>query len=508
MRTFITKNRIGLNRAILFPQFLFWLFASILLLTVDFPEYDESIYLNIIRSIRQTGGAWRPIGEFGFLHTDHTTLYQHSLTIWSFLFAENLILMRLPTAVAGSISIWLVYDIVARKTTTAAALVASSLLAVSPFFILYSTFIREEIFVGLFNLLALRVLVIQPIWSRRTWLTVGLFIALAVMCKELSLSFAGFLVLFAFLATKNDWRERLVSATLTAVPTMIGFAIWLGWMFALDPFAFERTINRWWFSVVGGTADGRAQLSWYSWGQVLSSTFFGPILLLFLVVALVYWVWRGEKKDATLYLIGGYILLAVSLTFLISLKEPRHIITVLPLAAVFIGLVLPFSSISAWGQQSFSSSAIVGLISFILLWGMSPFQLPQPVDEWRTNPRIWWQEPIRHRLFINDAHFGLLYEAAVVAQSNIPQGEVMLVTNEGPFFGYYAERNYIFLYTQSADTIYALLDSHDYLILDNLNFSALSDEEKTAVLHTIETDFEQYDDITDGHRHILLYKKR
>ena len=495
-------------KSTIMPQLLFWGFASVLLVSVRYPEYDESVYLIIIRSIRQTGVAWRLAGASGTLYTVHTTLYQYLLAGVSYLLPESPVFLRLPTAVAGAISIWLVYDIVARKTSKTAARVASCLLAVSPFFILYSTFIREEIFVSLFNLLALRVLVVQPTWSRHTWLTVGLFAALAVMCKELSLSFAGFLVLFAFFTTENDWQERFLSATLTGVSTVIGFAIWLGWMFALDASAFERTINRWWFSIVGGAADGRTQISWVSWGQTLSSAFFGPILLLLLLIAFAYWFWRGEKKDAILYLVGGYILFAVSLTFLISLKEPRHIITVLPLTAVFIGLVLPFSSLLSWAQHSFARTATALALSLVLLWGMSPLQIPQPLAEWRVNPRVWWQEPIRHRLFINDAHFGLLYEAAVIAQSNIPQGEVMLVTNEGPFFGYYTERNYIFLYTQSADTIYALLDSYDYLILDNLNFSALSDEEKTAVLQTIETDFEQYDDITDGHRHILLYKKR
>ena len=75
---------------------IFSLFQLALALTVDLPEYDEAIYLNIARSIRETGIAERPMGE-GVLFTDHTPLYEYFLALSSLVMGERLLILRLLT---------------------------------------------------------------------------------------------------------------------------------------------------------------------------------------------------------------------------------------------------------------------------------------------------------------------------------------------------------------------------------------------------------------------------
>lgn len=68
---------------------------AILMLSVQYLEYDEAIYMDIARNIRGTGLPLRSIGEDGVPRLEHTPLYMYILAGIQCFLPESVLIARL-----------------------------------------------------------------------------------------------------------------------------------------------------------------------------------------------------------------------------------------------------------------------------------------------------------------------------------------------------------------------------------------------------------------------------
>ena len=275
-------SALGIKKEFLPSVLLYILFLLPLFVSVQIAEYDESIYLNVARSISETGIANRPLGD-GILYAEHTSLYQHLIGLQHRFIGDQIFWFRLLTSLCGVVVLWLVWSIVEQKVGPHGALVASLITAVNPFFLRYAFFIREEVWLCLFILLAVRSLLKDqqtPNEPRHIYLF-SLWSMLAFLTKELSLIFSAIAIIYLFLTGKNG-RDRLFRAVLPTCAILIGFALWSLWIFAIDPLRFRSIYARWFDSIVG--RSGSSVLNLPEAGR-LASPHFKHVALPYLGVA-------------------------------------------------------------------------------------------------------------------------------------------------------------------------------------------------------------------------------
>ncbi len=151
------------------------------------------------------------------------------------------------------------------------------------------------------------------------------------------------------------WCERVGGALLVGAPSLLALAGWAGWSWKLSPVTFAATMNRWLNSAVSaplppsladgpepGQLDLAARIAAPRPGVGPRA---GP------GVGAV-----GAQAGAGLHgrvrLLWTYSLVAIGLSFATSLKEPRHLIGVLPAAALVTADVLVCLGMAARGPGS------------------------------------------------------------------------------------------------------------------------------------------------------------
>lgn len=177
---------------ILAPLVLFLAWQLVPITTVNIAQYDEAIYLDVARSIQRTGLPIRTIDPEGRLLLDQTPLYPYALSLMTAVFGDDLRLSRLVTVAFALGTIALVFKIAERRRGPLAGLVAASLLAANPFFNLYSYFIRMEVFMCFFLVLATFFLDrYEESLRDRTLVAGSLAITTAVMLKVIAVTYWG-----------------------------------------------------------------------------------------------------------------------------------------------------------------------------------------------------------------------------------------------------------------------------------------------------------------------------
>lgn len=475
------------------------------MLRVSIPQYDESIFLDIANNIHATGLPLRSLGPEGQLELDQTPLYLYLLSGLTLVFGENLFLLRLITLIAAVGCILLVYVIAGRARGWPAGLAAALLLAINPFFNLYSFFLRMEVFTNLALLSAIFWLAednARPT-SRRA-AAAGVAMATAILLKVIAVTFWMAALPWALWRL---WREpgRGRKLAWLALPTLVGLGLWVlaAW---LDP-ARATSASRWGAALgLGGVpVDARLGVQLGSWLALIGRTVLGWETVALLVVALVAYVAAWRRQHPLAHLLALYVGLTIGLSMFVQLKEARHLFGVIPAVTLLIGLALPWQSLRQRVQRRPAVGAIVGVAALALLWSLSPLRLPA-VAEMRQG-EMWWSPIVRDRYFHNDARLASLREAGIYLAAESPDEAFILIARQGPIVGYYAGRHYTFLYTGAFDRNMDLLREGEFLVMDPpVDFWVQTPEETEALLRYVADNYTTVRVFTGGDNTVTLYR--
>ena len=305
-----------------------------------------------------------------------------------------------------------------------------------------------------------------------------------------------------------DHRRVLVLAFIALIaPSVLAVALWANWAWRLAPIAFWATLQRWMHSIVGTNLyDPRVAVGARQWVQQLAFDLFGGALVIGLAISLVATLCqRKGRPSPAQVLLWGYLLSALAISFLVSLKELRNSIGVLPIAAMIIGTSINWmglierirASRSRLPQAAFAVAAIA-----FLLWA-SPLRVPTgPMG----NVSSWLDTLYGRRLLENDRFYNVLRLTGRYLQEHTDPNEVITVAHVAPVTAYYADRRYNMLYTLPGATAESLVQRTDVVVWDDENFQAMTPTEVVALRKDIQARFKVEQVIQDGVRSVTVYR--
>lgn len=497
-RVVISLVLLGLNLILLAP----------LIASVHVAEYDEAIFLDVARNIQRLGLPLRSMGANGSFFFDHTPLYVYLLSLYARHNAAGLLLARLVTVVAALAAVALTYRFGARIADVRTGALAALLLAVNPFFLVHAFFVRMELFMLLCVLAGFYALVVGM--ETRHWGQLGvagLGLAIGVLFKEFALIGVGVAVVYTLWRWDGSVWRRVGAALAVGGPSVAGLACWLVWTWKLSPATFAATMNRWIGSAVGQAAvDPRAGTGWPAWGAQLASLLLGPGLALGLLLFVAQWVLRRGPMSRANGLLWPYVLVSIGLSFFISLKEPRHLIGILPAAALLSSqaLVRGLDGAGGW-RRAAALAAIMVVLCFAgpVRPPLLPRQLPAEAPPWHS----WLAQVYADRL-ASDGFYQVLADAGGRVQALIGPDEVVTIVHQAPVVAYYADRPYRMLYTQPVERVAALLREANVLVWDASMFVYLNDKERAAVSDSVATEFRLVEQVSAGQRTVAIYQRK
>jgi len=413
----------------------------------------------------------------------------------------GILLARLMTTAFSLGCVFLVHSIGKRVSGDIAGLISALLLGINPFFALYSFFVRMEIPM-VFSMLLGLLLIVKGKHSG-SLLGAGIALAAAALFKEFALLFTvvcGMHVLLQFRQSNLAWKAPLLVIT----PTVIAFLLWGIGCWRLSPSIFISTMHRWMGSAVGiGLGDPRESIGVIQWARQI--TF--DLLDLGLVLGLILVVIGTSIRKMTLlsYTLLGYLILAVGLSFAIRLKELRHLVGILPVAALFIGVSVNWDKL--WGRMR--SSRLRGiaavLVTMVILFFASPLRLPLRDV---ANLKAWFDPLYAWRVFESDHYYNVLRLTGLYLQEHTEPEEVITVVHEATVTAYYANRHYNMLYTAPMESVMQILEQTRYLVWDNTVFLALTEDQIRTVQEYVAQHFGVEQVIQDEHRQVTIYSRR
>jgi len=301
-------------------------------------NFDENIFLDVGRHIVDTGLPWR---TWAFpeprLFFDHTPLYVYFVAAVTALGGPTVILLRSATLLFGCLTVLLVFRIGLELRGVGAALVGSMLVALNPFFATYSWFIRMEVPLCFFVVLALYLLI------HERWLLSGVAIAIAVMLKEIA--FAFWLVALVYAVWRGRWR----AGAAVGIPALLAFAVWVGYAASIGYGQLVATMSRWFGSAAGtDLPDKRLRVGPLAWAKSIVGVVIGPLMIFAAGAAAALAATMRSRTPPIVAVPIAYVVIAVAASFVIRLKEPRFLIAVIPMSAVAIALLVDWDH--AWAQ--------------------------------------------------------------------------------------------------------------------------------------------------------------
>jgi 4-amino-4-deoxy-L-arabinose transferase-like glycosyltransferase len=302
-------------------------------------NFDEHIFLDVGRHILDTGLPLRAYAVPGSptLFFDHTPLYVYFVALVTALGGPTDVILRSTTLVFGLLTVILVFRIGLELRGLGSAFVGSLVLAVNPFFVTFSWFIRMEVPLCFFLVLALYLLIHERL------LLAGLAIATAVLLKEIALAF--WLVAVVYVLIRRGGR----AAAIVGIPTPIVFGAWLAYAADIGLEQLLGTMGRWLGSAAGSTSrDPRLHVGLRTWVNEILLGVIGPVMI-FATGATAALLAVGRKPAPRIVLVPiVYVVVAVAASFLIRLKEPRFLIAIVPMIALSIALLIDWDDI--WAQ--------------------------------------------------------------------------------------------------------------------------------------------------------------
>lgn len=477
-----------------------------LLLHVTVAEYDEAIFLDVARNIQRTGLPLRSLTQSGILFFDHTPLYVYMLSLLPSSGAAGLLLTRLVTVAAGLSCVLLTFLIAKRPMGVGVGLLAATLLGLNPFFATYSFFVRMEVFMVLAMLAGLWLL-LNGLDTERTprMLAAGVLFAVAVLLKEV----AVLLPIVAALYVWRVWPTRAHSFKVglgVGMPTALALAGWAVWAYELSPGTFTATISRWFSSASSMTVnDPRAWITTLPWARQLACDLLGPALVVGLAISALRLSVRGETdRGKHLGLLWIYVISAIGASFFVRLKEPRHVIGILPFASILAAIAFRQVVGGLLGRlPAPRRRVLLILVACVMVLAASPLRLPQLNAR---NLRSWLAPVYAQRLYDNDRFYSVLAQVGRQLRTLTAQGELITVAHQGPVVGYYADRPYLMLYTSPKEGIIQTLRRADYLVWDDPIFLALESSQIQAVEEYVAAHFTSVQIVQDGQRQVTIYR--
>ena len=299
---------LGRYRRILEATALAAIYGIVLWRTTDRPvDWDERLFVNVARNIRELGVPLRTFeAETPIMFFDHTP----GIVYVSALLGADLFWGRLATAIVGLA----VVLVVARH----AGFLAGLAVIATPLFNTYAWYLRMELW------MALGLTVAVVLLAKRQWLAAGLAVAFAVAFKEVAL---GFLVVGLYVW----WQAGFRNALRFGLPSLVVVSVWLAWAWSLAPGDLGLLAQRWLGSAVG---DEEARY----WGGPTWAI--GLALILLPVLALLAGGLIRRRPRGLEFALLGYVGLAVAASFVMTTKEPRFLMGVVPVAAMVGGVLL------------------------------------------------------------------------------------------------------------------------------------------------------------------------
>ena len=298
-------------------------------------HFDEHLFQNVAQHIVDVG---LPIDSYAFpdrpyLFFDHTPLYVYFLAGLTALGGPTVPIARGASLVFGFLTVALVFYICLRLRGRGSAFVAALLVAANPFFVTYSWFIRMEVPLCFFLVLAVWLL------QTRRFLLAGLAVATAVMLKEIALAFWGIAVVYA--VVRHGWR----AGAGVALPAPAAIVAWLAYAATLDAGQLAATLERWGRSAVGSEPQNwRFRIGPLRWTRIMLNDVIGPVTVFASGVVVAFGLMRPSRIPPITVVPAAYSAVAVAASYLLSLKEPRFLIAVVPMLALTLGLAVD------WGE--------------------------------------------------------------------------------------------------------------------------------------------------------------
>jgi 4-amino-4-deoxy-L-arabinose transferase-like glycosyltransferase len=334
--------------AALIPVVTFLAFTALRVASQPKLNFDEHIFLDVGRHILDTGLPLRAYAQPGDprLFFDHTPLYPYFVALLTAVGGPTAFIIRSTTLLLGLLTILLVFRIGLEVRGLGSALVGSMLLAVSPFFVMFSWFVRMEVPMCFFLVLALYLMIHERLFLA------GLAIATAVMLKEIALAF--WLVAGAYILVRRGVR----AAVILALPSVVAFGAWLVYANDIGHARLLATMGRWLGSATGEkTRDPRIHVGLRTWVNDIIGVVIGPVLF-FAAGATGAFLATWHRRVPPIVLVPtAYVVLAVASSFVIRLKEPRYLIAIVPMIALSIALLVDWDEVCAAMRRSRSSGA-------------------------------------------------------------------------------------------------------------------------------------------------------
>ncbi|MEP6638450.1 MAG: glycosyltransferase family 39 protein [Chloroflexota bacterium] len=303
---------------------------------------DEHIFLDVGRQIVDTGLPTRTYGEVTpKLFFDHTPLYVYFVAWLTAIGGPTALIARSVSLVFGVLTVLLVFRIGLDVHGPGSGFVGALMLAANPFFADFSWFVRMEVPLSFFLVLALFLL------QRQRLLLAGLAIATAVMLKEIALAF--WLVAVAYVLIRRGAR----AAAIIGLPAPIVFVAWLAYADLIGQHQLLATMRRWLGSSDGSSTsvDKRLHIGPRTWAVTVINSIIGPVLIFGSGATAALVPTLRPRIPAIVAVPIAYVVVAIVASFVIRLKEPRFLIAVIPMVALVIALLVDWDLVWARIRQ-------------------------------------------------------------------------------------------------------------------------------------------------------------
>ena len=473
-----------------------------LITQVHVAEYDEAIFLDVANSIHTTDAPLRSLGADSIFFFDHTPLYIYFISPLVGSADTRLTIARWLTLIFAVGCVWLVFLCGEHLKNTLAGFVAALLTAVNSFFLIYSFFVRMEVLMAFLVVLSFYCLIRSEKTGDRVWcFLAGLALGGAVLTKEMALGLA--VVYFVYIAFVSRWPDRVWRLVLSLGPSLIALSGWVLWAWAWSPADTQAALNRWFASAALTVADSRAQITTAQWTSQLGGDLLGWTVVALSLVSVYFCVKAARQGTRAALVPVLYVVVAVGFSYLVRLKELRHLIAVVPMMALLIGVGMSQLFDDLKMRQMRGAQIVLGALLVIAILDTSPlrFGIPDKADS-------AWLDPLyAFRLSENDRYYAALRSAGVYLSEHTQPGEILNVVHEATVTSLYADRHYNMLYVLPFEAIIETLSQAHYLVYDDHVFLQLNDSQIQAVEAYIHDHFSVAAEMTDNGRDVLIYQR-